>query len=220
MDKNLIYRLVLCLALASCGQKSDTNEVSKSNFELKEYAYPDSIDFENIIDKNFQDWVEFYQSFNHNFSLDKFKYLGINSYDVIDGNVFGKYEASFDTIYSKFLVFNNNGTKYIDFDSYQWSLGKNGDLHFSPDQEINLVNIKNETVSRIGFNGPSYWVEEAFWKNDTTVVLLGNSYEKKLFITLIYLNQKKKIQFEYQDTIDIKSAYIEFRFRKLGLEIK
>jgi len=82
------------------------------------------------------------------------------------------------------------------------------------------VNIKNETVSRIGFNGPSYWVEEAFWKNDTTVVLLGNSYEKKLFITLIYLNQKKKIQFEYQDTIDIKSAYIEFRFRKLGLEIK
>ncbi|AUC78690.1 hypothetical protein CW736_04465 [Nonlabens sp. MB-3u-79] len=90
------------------------------------------------------------------------------SLKVISGNVCG----SFDSIYSKFLVYQNNKEKYVDLDCYHWIANQKGNLKFWPDLKINLVDLKNKSVHRWAFRSPSQWVENIFWQNDSLMVLL------------------------------------------------
>lgn len=131
-----------------------------------------------------QDWISYYKALQRNFSIDDFMYEDTYPLEVMEGSVPGSFDREFDIRYSDFLVYNSDSTRYIDFDSYHWSLDANNQPLFSPDQEINVVNIPKKTVTRIGFRGPSYWVEDAFWKNDSVIVLLENSYEQKPVINM------------------------------------
>jgi len=96
-------------------------------------------------------------------------------------------------------------------------MDENNEILFSPDQEINIVDIKNKAVNRLAFRGPSQWVENIFWQNDSTVVLLENSYEKQPVITKIDLIKKAITTFRYKDNLKFESEYTKRRFEQLGI---
>jgi len=99
----------------------------------------------------------------------------------------------------------------------RWTIDENGEPSFSPDQEINLVNIENKTVNRIAFRGPSQWIEDAYWNDNSTIVLLENNYEKQPVITIINLKIGLVRNFKYNETLDFETDYTNKRFKQKGI---
>lgn len=216
--KNRNYIYIILILFVSC---NDSNKKETENSEIQQTesnVYKERLDLEKNSNLQLSKWVDYYQSLEPNFSLENFVFKSKDSLNIIQGNVFGNYDTNFDPIYSDFLIYRNDKEKYIDFDSYNWSLDENKELIFSPDQEINIVDIKNKTVERIAFRGPSQWVENAFWENDSTIVLLENNYEKQPEITKLNLKSKKVKSFKYIDTLNFESKYSELRFKEKGLK--
>lgn len=172
----------------------------------------------NKRDKHLVDWLSYYQNEDSTFSLESFKFESIDTLQFMQGSVKGSFDEGYDSIYNDYLVLNAFKDQYIDFDSYQWSLDENKKPMYSPDQEINWVDINKKTVTRIGFLGPSQWVEDAFWENKSTVVLLENSDENVLRIIKIDLNRKIATTFKYDSSLKSKSKYATKRLLKQELE--
>lgn len=216
--KKICYIFLILAFLISCIEKREKKEkeLTPKTTELKTRFL--NLNIES--NENLKDWFDYYKSIELTFSLDNFILERIDTLNFIQGNIFGSFDENFDKVYSDFIVFSPNKKQYIDFDSYQWALDENKKPMFSPDQEINVVDIDNQSVERIGFYGPSYWVENAFWKNDSTIVLLENSDEKYLSINEINLNSKQIKVFKYQDRLIVQSEYSKLRFKKKGLEYK
>jgi len=207
MKSNLTFLLIV--ALVSCqtdGNEKPTFEVPKSEvevFDLKASASP-------ILNE----WVSYYKATDVSFSLNNFKKKETVALSFEKGDVFGIYDNEFDTVYKAFLVYSDKGDKYIDFDSYSWSLDENGEFGAEPDQAINLVDIAKKKIQRIGFRGPSQWVEEAFWKNENTVILLENTTENQPVITEIDFQKKKITFYKYKGNVKGKSDYSQQRINK------
>ncbi len=172
----------------------------------------------NKRDAHLVDWISYYQTQDSKFSLEQFKFESIDTLQFMQGSVKGSFDEGYDPIYNDYLVLNAAKDQYIDFDSYQWSVGADKTAQFSPDQEINWVDKHKKTVTRIGFLGPSQWVEDAFWENKSTVVLLENSDENVLRIIKIDLNRKIATTFKYDSSLKSKSNYATKRLMKHGLE--
>lgn len=153
-------------------------------------------------------------------SLQSFEFAARDTLKVISGNVYGSFDSDFDSIYSKFLVYQNNKEKYIDFDSYNWIANQEGNLIFSPDQEINLVDLKNKSVHRLAFRGPYQWVENVFWQKDSLLVLLENNYKRQPVISMLDLKKKTVVTFTYHQPLNFDSDYFKLRFKKMGCFIE
>src|SRR5699024_2646435 len=128
-----------------------------------------------------------------------------------------KYEKDFDSIYTDFLIYNPSENKYLDFDSYYWQISEKEDkkeILYNADQEINVIDLKDSTVNRIAFRGPSFTVENAFWKNENTVILLEGTYESSPNINVIDLEENKIYSYSYPDTINKRSHYTEKRIQE------
>ncbi|MBW8361493.1 MAG: hypothetical protein K0M56_04825 [Kaistella sp.] len=167
------------------------------------------------------DWLQFYTERDAEFKPDGFRFLDERNFDLkMEGHVPGKFNQDFNPIYAPFLVFNPSKTLYLDFDSYQWSLAPDGNAGFEADQELNLVDLKNKSVSRIAFYGPSFWIEDAYWKNDSVFVTLENSYDKVLFMNEYDLKTMKKKSYQYPDTLKFSSDYAKLRLRKNGIKVE
>lgn len=217
--KNIIHILLILTIFSSCReQKKLTNNKVSTIETIKLVLKPEKLNIDKTSNIILNNWVDYYRSLEPSFSLDNFFIEKVDTLNFIQGNVFGNFDKEFNKIYTDFIVFSPNQKQYIDFDSYHWSIDETNTPIFSPDQEINLIDVKNQTVKRIGFNGPSQWVENVFWKDDTTVILLENSNERILRISEInVINQKIKI-FKYKSIITIKSDYSEQRLVKKGLK--
>ncbi|MFI2742748.1 hypothetical protein ACG2LH_08415 [Zhouia sp. PK063] len=176
------------------------------------------LDLEMNSDSILNKWLEYYKKKEPNFSLADFNHTMTDSLNIINGNVFGIFDRKFNEIYDEFLIYNSDKSQYLDFDSYSWIIDKNGEQSFSPDQEINLIDINKKTVNRIGFRGPSQWVEDAFWKNESTIVLLENNYEKQPLISEIDLKNGIVRTFKYNDTLDFETDYTKQRFKQIRRE--
>lgn len=159
----------------------------------------------------FSDWTGYYTSYDPSFGKGAFVLQQELPLETMPGNVEGNFSPDFDTFYSDLLIFSPDRSRYIDIDSYQWSLGEDGEIASSPDQEIDLVDVNKKTVTRIAFRGPSQWVENVFWKNDHTVCLLENSDERILSVTEIDLKKRTVRSYVYSDTLKRKSGYTRKR---------
>src|SRR5699024_11163243 len=125
-------------------------------------------------------WKKYYQSMQEDFDLKKFELVATSDLEIMKGSISAKYEKDFDSIYTDFLIYNPSENKYLDFDSYYWQISEKEDkkeILYNADQEINVIDLKDSTVNRIAFRGPSFTVENAFWKNENTVILLEGTYE-------------------------------------------
>ncbi|WP_445709889.1 hypothetical protein [Flavobacterium sp.] len=207
----VIFCLLILLSSCSKKKQKESNPI-KTETSLKTTLNLD----ENSVLK---EWVNYYNTKDTSFSIEQFVFSRADTLILSKGNVYGLFDKEFDTIYIDFLVFNKDKQSYIDFDSYNWSIDDDKGVMFSPDQEINWVDIKNKTVNRIDFKGPSQWVEEAFWKNDSTIILLENTVEKKPIITEIKLHEKRIITFEYKKNVVFESEYTTMRLVNKGMMI-
>jgi len=214
--RNYIYIILILFVSCKESNKKETKtteiQQTESNLEIKRF------DLDKNSNLKLSKWVEYYQSLEPNFSLENFEFKSKDTFNIIQGNVFGNYDINFDSIYSNFLIYRNDKKKYIDIDSYNWSLDENNELIFSPDQEINVVDINNKTVERIAFRGPSQWVENAFWQNDSLIILLENDNEKQPEITELNLESRIVRSFKYRDTLNFVSKYSKLRFKEKGLK--
>lgn len=216
--KSILYLISALIGLTSCSdskEKKGEEQIYKSVILRTGSSGIDLEENSNIILK---EWFDYYKSKDSGFSLKNFKLERIDTLSFVQGNVFGSFDENFDQAYSDFIVHNKANDKYIDFDSYQWELDKDKTMLFSPDQEINLIDVKVKTVTRIAFRGPLQWVEDAFWKNDSIIILLENSADNSPIISEIHLKSKVEKTFRYNDSLEFKSKYSQTRFNKKGLK--
>ena len=156
-------------------------------------------------------WLNDYIKADKNFSLNNFSFISEDTISFMQGNIFAQFDEEFNSVYLPFLIYNKNKQKYIDIDSYKWTVDEDDEIIFSADQEIDLVDLQNKTVTRIGFEGPSQWVEEAYWESDSVVVLLENNYENIPVIARLNINNGVIKSFRYNSAISTEVYYPEKR---------
>lgn len=164
-------------------------------------------------------WESYYADIIPNFSRENF--TTEESFKIIrsKGTVTPIWDKKFNPVYKDFFAFNADSTQYIDFDSYKWGFDDKGQLVINPDQEIVLVNIPQKKVERILFYGPSFWVEDAYFKNDSVVVLLENSTDRIPAYQEINLKQNKSNYYLYNKSVDFDSEYYKNRISRIYPEM-
>ena len=218
MMKKYFYTVIILTTLSSCIE-SKKNKVQEESPVVSEPAFePEKLDLNKKSNAILAKWVDYYQKNEPKFSLTDFDLQSTKSLKLIKGSALGNFDENYDTIYDDFLVYNSDRKQYVDFDSYGWFIDERGKPEFSTDQEINWVDIEKKTVKRIAFRGPSQWVEDAFWQNDSVIVLLENGYDKQPIITKLNLKSKSIQSFTYKDTLRFESDYTTFRFKQKGFE--
>lgn len=214
--KGLPFILIACLLLFSC--KNETRKDSTENSDTlqppEEKVKEETFILSEDNDVSLKTWTEYYKTIDTDFKLEKFELISTSDLEKMKGTVSGNFEEGFNPIYENLLIYSPDEEKYIDLDSYHWEIGEGNQLNFSPDQEINLVNIPNKTLERIAFRGPSNTVEEAYWKGNDTVVLLEESYDKVPYVSLIDLKNEKIKTYMYPDTLDSQSIYNKERIQR------
>lgn len=208
--KNISLVIIGCLIIFSCTEKKKIN--IKSVETEKKYA-----DISNIKHLTLNNWSAYYKTYIDSFfNLNNFILESENTIQKTEGSVYATFNEQFDTVYTGFLIYSPNKQKYIDIDSYQLSIGKTtNELLFEADQEINLIDLVDQKVWRIAFFGPSYWVEDALWQNDSIVLLLQNSYNQIPAVQKININTLKQYTYTYNDTLTKKSHYRIKRINKI-----
>lgn len=217
--KSQIYLISALIFFYSCNDSQNKNNHLEKRGEIyQSKPKQEKLNLEINSDSILNKWFEYYKKREPNFSLANFNLTMTDSLKIINGIVSGIFDREFDEIYNEFLIYNSDKSQYLDFDSYSWSIDENGEQSFSPDQEINLINIENKTVKRIAFRGPSQWVEDAFWKNDSTIFLLENNYEKQPLISEMDLKNGILRTFKYNDTLGFETDYTKERFKQIGIK--
>lgn len=206
------YAFLLLALLFSCDQKPKppanlTTSKSKSAQISKQK------------DSSLRKWLQYYQSGNPNFKLDNFKLKETSKIAFRETSVPILNKEGFNETYKPFLVFNKSKDHYLDFDSYNWFLEDDGTAGFEADQQVVLVDLKQKKARQIAFFGPSFWVEEAYWKGDSVAVLLGNSYDKIPFKTEYNFLQNTVKYYQSADTLKFETPYFKMRLRKKGIKI-
>jgi hypothetical protein len=165
-------------------------------------------------------WLKFYQKQNPDLNLNEFEIQNTEKLETMKGNVLGSFDPGFDSAYLPFLVYNPSKTMYLDLDSYNWILDENGIAMFEADQEVNLVNLKDKTVKRVAFFGPSNWVEDAFWVSDSKFVLLENTDENQTGFQIVDLESDSVQTYFYSKPLKINDEfYNDLRLKKNGIRV-
>ncbi|UZR93915.1 hypothetical protein [Chondrinema litorale] len=214
LKKHLLLPLSLAMLTFACVKEQDENLQKREN----EVSVDEKVDFKNIENERLKEWTEYYQTLDASFDLAKFQFQNLDTIRDIEGTVAGTFDESFKEIYNDFLIYSPDKKRYLDIDSYYWQ-EENGNAVFSPDQEINLVDIEKETVTRVAFNGPSLTVESAFWIDNQTFFLLENSVEdgSSPFIAEFDLANELIKYYQYSDSVHFESKFTENKLKKKGI---
>ncbi len=166
-----------------------------------------------------QSWFQYYKKENPDFTPELFQLKETSPISYQKTSVIVMNKKGFNEIYKPFFVFSESKDQYLDFDSYQWFLQADGSAGFEADQQIVLVDYKKKVAKQIAFFGPSFWVEDAYWKGDSVAVLLGNTYEKVPFILKYNFANSTVKNFKYLDTMKFETPYSKIRLRSKGIKV-
>lgn len=210
-----VYYLFLFTLLFSCDEKnkplySEETDAKKTETSAK------------IPEKdttNLHPWFQYYRKENPNFKREIFKPQESTPITYRESFAPILHQKGFNPIYKPFLVFNQDRDQYLDFDSYQWELLPDGSAAFEADQALILVDLKNKKAQQIAFFGPSFWIEDAYWKGDSVAVILGNTYEKVPFIMEYNFNKKIVNNYKFPDSLKIGEFYSKYRLRRKGIQV-
>lgn len=211
--KKLVFFITILLFSCSDKQEKESTSVLSENKQtqvVENKSEPENIELDL--------WLNHYRKTNPDFSAEKFTISNTSPITYYPSNVKVMNEEGFNEIYKPFFVFNESKNQYLDFDSYQWNIAADGRASFEADQEVALVDYKNKKAQRIAFFGPSYSIEEAYWKGDSVVVLLGNSYEKVPFMMKYNFKKKTVENLQYPDTLKFDIPYSKVRLSKFGIK--
>lgn len=216
--KKATYLIIAFVIIYACNDSQNLNNHSKESGSVSQVNFKEKPTLGFGSDSILNQWLGYYKKAEPNFSLSNFNLTTEDSLHIISGNVFGVFDKEYDDIYNSFLIYSSDKTKYVDFDSYHWAVDEDGERSFSPDQEINLIDINDKTVKRIGFRGSYQWVEDAFWKNDSIIVLLENDDEKQPWISLLDIKNGIVRTFKYDGSLEFETNYAEQRFKQIGIK--
>lgn len=212
----LILHILFLFMLFACTNSNKKNtEQNLNDFD------------ENLIENiEFNDstaliWLNYYRLYDNEFSFSNFVFAAkYPMQSQMQGNICGIFDNCFDTRLIDLLIYSPDKKNYIDIDSYCMSLDENNVAIFEIDQEINLVNIKDKTVTKIAFYGSSEWIEDAFWENNSIVVLLGNTSENLPFIAIFDFENKNIDYYLYKNKLNFQSDYSSQRLMNYGIKIE
>lgn len=212
--KGLLF--LMLLSILSCEQKVKDSSAQKVNPQKVGKS-----DQSQAADKtDTHPWFQYYQRANPEFNPKLFELIQTSPISYQESSVIIMNAKGFNEIYKPFLVFNESKSKYLDFDSYQWFPEPDGSAGFEADQQVVLVDYKNKEAKQIAFFGPSFWIEDAYWKGDSVAVLLGNTYEKVPFM-MKYNFEKNQVQnFQYPNPLKIDTPYSKMRLRSRGIKVE
>ncbi len=169
-------------------------------------------------EKVFEDWANYYRQFDPQFSWKKFEKEETDSLQILAGSVSPVWHSDFKDYYRPLLIFSPDSTRYIDIDSYLWFIvnenAPDPEIGYSPDQEVNLINLKDSSVNRIAFRGPNQRVEDAFWIGAQTISLVENNQEGKPMVTIIDLQKNTFTYYQYPDSVTTTNGYWQKRIKK------
>lgn len=191
--------LFTLLTLAACAGKTGSPSIKASETET---------------DPVLRNWLAHYDSSGKIVCPQRFKKVEEAHSQFMPGTVKGVFDSGFNSVYEPFFRYSKDNEQYIDFDSYNLSIDSEGNPQMEADQEVNVVNLRLKTVTRIAFRGPSQWVEDAYWKNDSVVCLLENSEDGKLRLTQIHLLSGLTRTMEYTGSVNDQHAYSERRLEE------
>lgn len=207
-------QIPLLLLIISCTDKKETR-IPRPQDEATQHDVKQPIKKQ---DSAFASWLEYYQNENPTFAENNFMLTSTSQISYDPSNVVVMNTKGFNEIYRPFFVFNESRTNYLDFDSYHWSVAKDGNASFNADQQVALIDMKKKTAVQISFFGPSYTVEEAYWKGDSAAVLLGNSYEQVPFMMKFNFRKNTVQHYQYPDTLKFDQPYYRVRLQNLGIK--
>lgn len=217
LSKYIVLGSVFSFALHSCNNKKEKQpneiEIPKDTIQQVEVEKPT----EEIIHEKpkvfvaLENWKNYYDKRIKGFDLKDFKKDESHSFEREHSHIEPIWSDNFNPIHKQFLVYNSDSTIYIDFDSYKWGLNEKNQLMIEPDQEVTLVNIAEKKIERLLFYGPSYWVEDAYFKNDSTLVLLENSTDQTPAYQEVNLNTNTGQYFTYKKSTGFDSDYYKDR---------
>lgn len=169
-------------------------------------------------------WEEFYHNNDVSFSLDSFI-----KYDTVKGELLTVYFTPTDSFYRLFgnvLVFNQDSSKYIDAYSTGWisDQGKDGKVHMregEPDQEVAVIDLKNNTRTRVLYCGPGCLLQKVFWYNENVVGIIGliNDADEYYTPTIWFVNIHNGLTIPYHNNSSV-SILVANDFLKRHLEAK
>lgn len=209
------YFLLVIFLLFSCEEKTKA-VIEEDKTEEKKVPH---VKIDILKDISTTDWFQYYKKFNPDFNPDLFKLQQTSEINYQKATVAILHDDEFNEIYIPFLIFNKSKTHYLDFDSYHWFVDEHGNVSFEADQQLALVNVKEKTAKQIGFYGPSYQIEDAFWKGDSVAVLLGNSYEKVPFLQKFNFKENTVKHYQYADTLQFKTPFSTVRLNGKGIKV-
>jgi hypothetical protein len=138
------YTFLLLIIILVC---FNCKKLNKKTAILKETVILDTIlTIKNSQDNVLKKWISFYNKFDKNFALEKFKFDTSDTLYTHQGMANGNYDEYFEKKFEKLLIYNSKKTEYIDIDTYYMVLDDNGTVMFDVDQEINWVKIKEKKV--------------------------------------------------------------------------
>lgn len=210
--KSIAFAFVI--ALSSCDFKKDT---PPQDIDLQEektdtiVAKPEK-KYALATQNN---WEKYYSQKDSGFDMSNFEKEESFKIVRMESQSTPIWSQDFNPVYKDFFAFNADSTQYVDIHSYKWNFDDNGELIIGPDQEIVLVDIPNKKSERILFYGPSFWVEDAYFKNDSIVVLLENSTDKTPAYQEINLNQNLSQYYIYKEPLNFDSDYLKNKISEI-----
>lgn len=205
----------LLFVIISCSDKKEKDSPISEPVAPETSGKPETVE---PPDSALISWMNHYRKENPGFDDKNFVLISTSAISYNPSNVVVVNAKGFNKIYKPFLVFNENKTKYLDYDSYHWFVSKDGSASFEADQQVALVDMKEKSAVQIAFFGPSYRIEEAFWQADSTAVLLGNSQEKVPFMMKFNFPRNTVQHFQSRDTLKFEVPYSQIRLGKFGIK--
>lgn len=207
MNLRLLFFSFFLLIFVSCNLKKEES-IDETSIE-NEVQNNENKAVNPEVFKPLDDWKTYYHNRINDFDMANFKKQESFNLTAQKSEIVPIWSPDFNPFYKNFIRFNIDSTKYVDFMSYKLQFDEKNNLMISPDQEVVVVDLPNKKVERILFYGPSYWIEDAYFKNDSTLVLLENSNEQKPAYQEINLNTLKSDYYTYNKKVDFNSDYLK-----------
>lgn len=215
MLKNFLFFLSLILFLSCERKEKNISETAIDSTSLDIPKPPSSHgEFQNSRER-LEKWVNYYRSKKSDFRLENFQKVDTFKIFLQPAVITPSFSLKFDKRYRAFLAYNADSSRYVDIDSYLLHFSKNGGVDYNTDQEIAIVDLNKKSVNRILFYGPSFWVEDAFFRNDSILMILENNNDKVPGYQEINLNTMISTAYTYKDTLNFDSKYYHERVNQI-----
>ena len=117
--KKLLLIILSSYLLFSCTDRKKQIEVENQS------TFKEDVEVSSFQNPTLHNWEKYYQTeIDSLFSLEYFVFESKSDISKMKGTVYGIFDEQFNSIYTDFLIYSPDKKKYIDIDSYQWSVDK------------------------------------------------------------------------------------------------